>query len=108
MTVPIKSLLTGKLDIRLLAALLMMMGAVWWCAFVLCISSAIEKASGPHLFWTVYFVCFLWGGPVLALGLIVVHPREAHKYPYWVYPAVAVAVTPWLPMGLWYVWAFSL
>jgi len=103
-----KSLLTLKLDVRLLSVLLMIMGALWWCAFGLFLSLIVEgfiRDLPP--FWDVYFACFLWGGPILALGLIVVHARESHKRPYWVYPAVAVAVSPWLPMGLWYVWASS-
>lgn len=106
MVVPIKSLPTLKVDARLLSVLLMILGVLWWYSLWLGITTA-GFISGLHISWCVFFLGFLWSGPLMALGLLLIHARESRKHLYWVYPAVGIAVSPWLPVGLWYAWAFS-
>ncbi len=96
-----------KVDIRVLSALLMMYGALSYYAYGFHIGSPPGHSIGRAiLFWRAFGTCFLWVGPFLALGLIVIHARESNKQPYWVSIAVGIAVSPWIIVVPWYVSIF--
>ena len=94
-----KSLLKTKVDIRVLAATLMILGVLWWYTLV----TGIQKGgiSGLDLPAAVLVLCFFFGGPFLAFALCVAHAAEPRKHPYWVYSAVVIAASPWAPVVLW-------
>ncbi len=98
-------LLKLKLDARLLAVPLMTMAVLWWYSLWLALQTE-GFLSGLHLYWGVFFMFFLCGGPFLALGLLLLHAAEGHKHPLWIYPAAGLAVSPWLPAGLWIATSF--
>ena len=84
------------ISIRSQAAVIFVLMAFWYWSAWLAAHTGKAFIGDLSLFWAAVFVLLPFIAPLFGAIMVISYLRSGHLHRWWVYPAVFVALSPWL------------